>query len=97
MDFVKVFIFLILVYLNCLNTPVLSADDHDEAGDFCYLDTDCGPDSEKWGGVCHTGRSQSPINLRVIPPGSSPLPVRLEFNDGYKSEGEKCKLKKKDD
>ncbi len=38
MDFVKVFIFLTLVYLNCLITPVLSADDHDEAGDFCYLD-----------------------------------------------------------
>ncbi|OXA57266.1 putative carbonic anhydrase 3 [Folsomia candida] len=33
--------------------------------EFCYTDMECGPDSDKWDGFCHSGKRQSPINLKV--------------------------------
>lgn len=35
---------------------------------FCYDDPSCGPKSSLWGGVCQTGKLQSPINIMTAPP-----------------------------
>lgn len=35
---------------------------------FCYHDDSCGPSSSRWGGMCQSGKLQSPINITAAHP-----------------------------
>ncbi|CAL8068448.1 unnamed protein product [Orchesella dallaii] len=49
---------------------------------FCYSDAEgCGPETLAWGGTCHTGTHQSPIDLPFVPQYSPPIHLNL---DNYK-------------
>jgi carbonic anhydrase len=55
---------------------------------FCYLDTSCGPSSNIWTELCHSGKRQSPIDLPynstiVADAQANPQPIYFD-STGYK-------------
>lgn len=49
-----------LCFLSAAISLAFGAD-----SEFCYRDSTCGPESDKWPGVCQSGQRQSPINLQA--------------------------------
>lgn len=53
---------------------------------FCYTDPSCGPSSDKWPGICQTGKNQSPVNIKYTRDDLARArqnPRQLQFNGGY--------------
>ncbi|KAJ6649703.1 putative carbonic anhydrase 3 [Pseudolycoriella hygida] len=77
----------VVVFLNLICTTLSLDDGKINYERFCYEDKSCGPDSEDWGGLCKTGRQQSPIDLPAFPFYRHARRVYLDFNDQYCNDG----------